>query len=268
MLGLISAESVQGRRCAFSLSAPEPLGMGCLWAQVQIGQRARDRRVGRCLLACAQRLEALRARRVVFAEGFPYRPFFLERGFAEAGCEELLAQKAGEIAAAGAAGHERALLSTPRADGPSVRAVRELVRRFRYLLIDAPEGTFEILEEVCGEYGVTPERMGPGRFADVDAAVFMSRPARPVYASARCAALFVRGGRELMLGGREIAQASFTLPARRAFQLPFPAAPILSAALSCGRIAPSDVQVTAAGNGISHKSGASLDKTGKNLYNV
>lgn len=246
MLGLISSVRTDGRRCGLELSAPEPLGMGCIWAQIRIGARARERRVRRCLDACAERLTALRARRVVFAEGSPFREYFLDRGFTEADCEALLAEKAGEIAAAGAKKSERALLSTPRADGRSVRAARELVGRFRYLLIDAPEEAFDILEEVCGGYGVTPERMGPGRFADVDAAVFMARPARPVYACARCAAVFVRGGRELLLGGREIGNVSFTLPAHLSFQLPFPAAPILSAAVECGRVAPSEVHVAGA----------------------
>ncbi len=246
MLGLISSTAAAGRKCGFEIVCEDPLGVRCARAEIFVGEKARGRRAEKCLARCEARLEALYVRELIFADGFPFRDRFLARGFREAGCGPLLAAKAGEIVAKAAGGRRSVLLSTPRADRRSVRAARELVGRFRYLLLDAPEPAFETLEEVCAEYGAAPERMGPGRFADVDGAVFMEPPRLPVYASARCAALLPNGGRRLMLGGREIADVSFVLPERYAFSLPFPAAPILSAAVESGRIDPGEIAVASA----------------------
>lgn len=247
MLGLISSAVVDGRKCKVESVTENPLGLRCANLSISVGAKAGARRVERCLDESAALLRSLRVRELVFAEGFPFRDKLLDRGFREAGCEAVLEAKAGEIVAGAAKEHRRVLLSTPRADRRSMETARELSRRFRRLLLDAPEPAFGAISRVCGEYGVSPEPMGSGRFADVDGAVFFAPPPLPVYASARCAALLPEGGRRMLLGGREIIRISFVLPEKYAFSLPFPAAPILSAAVACGRIDPGEIAVASAG---------------------
>ncbi len=249
LLALMEAEFVEGRKCAVSFSQERPLGLNCVRARVRVGLRAGERRVRRCLEGTARELAGLRARTAVFAEGFPYREFFLARGVREAGCGTLLAAKAAEIVRAAAPRHERALLRTDRADRRSLETARGLCRDFRYLALDAPEECLERFEDVCGGLGVAPEpytSSGPGP----DAAVFLSPPREPVFLPGRCVKLPVYTGGAPVLGGREVDRISFSLPEELRFDLPFPASPILSAALEAGTVEAEDVSVRAAGKGV------------------
>lgn len=222
-----------------------PLGLTCVWAELRLGDRASGRQAGRCLRACAGELAARRALTAVFQEGLACRDVFLDRGFREAGCGALLAAKAGEIVTLAAKNRQRAYLTARRADRGSLETARRLCESFRYLTLDVPAESFEQFEDVCGAAGVTPE---PSALcpSPPDAAVFLCGPVETVFLPGKCVKLTLDGAGETVKGGREIGRISFTLPEARRFDLPFPAAPLLSAALEAGTVTPGEVTVAAA----------------------
>ncbi len=244
MIALLSFVPSEGRKCYVNYRPVSPLGVSCVWAEVSAPGRVRERRLFRALPGCAARLSELGVRRAVFGEGFPYRDFFLSRGFDEISAEPLLAVSAGRIAALAASGRGGALLVSDRADRLTMAAAETLCRSFRRLILDVPPGAFEALEEVCAALGAVPETLPRGRAADVDAAVFMCAPAAHILTPAACRAVFVNGGQRYLLGGREVERVSFGLPEKYRFDLPFPALPILSAAVEAGRIEPEEMKIS------------------------
>ena len=245
LVALISQIPVRGRTCTVSYKLLRPLGLSCVWAELRLGVRASRRQVGRCLRACAGELTARRAVTAVFQENIACRDAFLDRGFREVGCGALLAAKAGEIVALAAKNRERAYLAARRADRGSLETARRLCESFRYLTLDVPAESFQRFEDVCGAAGVAPEppALCP---SPPDAAVFLCGPAETVFLPGKCVKLTLDGAGETVKGGREIGRISFTLPQARRFDLPFPAAPLLSAALEAGTVTPGEVTVAAA----------------------
>lgn len=245
MVALISEIPVRGRNCTVSYKNLRPLGLSCVWAELRLGVRASGRQYRRLLQKCAGELTAHRALTAVFQEDFPYRDVFLDRGIREAGCGALLAAKAGEIVTLAAKGRDRAYLAARRADRGSLETARRLCESFRYLTLDVPAESFERFEDVCGARGVTPE---PSALcpSPPDAAVFLCRPAETVFLPGRCVRLTLDGAEVMVKGGREIGRVSFTLPEARRFDLPFPPAPLLSAAVEAGTVTPEEVTAAAA----------------------
>ena len=238
MVALISQIPVRGRTCTVSYKLLWPLGLSCVWAELRLGVRASRRQVGRCLRACAGELTARRAVTAVFQENIACRDAFLDRGFREVGCGALLAAKAGEIVALAAKNRERAYRG-------GLETARQLCESFRYLTLDVPVESFGRFEDVCGAAGVAPEppALCP---SPPDAAVFLCGPAETVFLPGKCVKLTLDGAGETVKGGREIGRISFTLPQARRFDLPFPAAPLLSTALEAGTVTPGEVTVAAA----------------------
>ncbi len=245
LVALISEIPVRGRRCTVSYRFLRPLGLACVWAELRLGVGASRRQVERCLKKCAGELAARRALTAVFQDGFARREAFFDRGFREAGCGALLAAKAGELVTLAAKGRDRAYLAARRADRGSLETARRLCEGFRYLTLEAPRESFGRFEDVCGAWGVTPEPPGLCP-APPDAAVFLCPPGETVFLPGKCVKLTLDGAGERVKGGREIARASFTLPEARHFDLPFPPAALLSAALEAGTVTPGEVAAIAA----------------------
>lgn len=239
--------ALSGGKCRVRVESVEVLGLPAAMAVVETGTRTREKRLFRCLEGLAQTLRLMRAATVLFADGFPYREFFLDRGFREADCRELLRLKAAEILSAASSAHERVLLAAPRADRRAARLAGELGREFRYLVTCVP-GDISPLEDACAGLGLTPEPVRRDGIADVDAAVFLDSPARAIFLPSRCRVLRFGEKSPLICGGREVERLRFRLPDRLRDSIPhgFPAPPLLSATLEAGRLPDGDVTVESA----------------------
>lgn len=250
VIGLIDfTEGIhRGSKCRVRMEGTYVLGIPAVLAHIESPPRPKRRSLLRALDSCAGTLGVMRVGTVFFSGTFQYRDFFLDRGFHEGDCRELLRLKAARILALSAPSHERALVSAARGDRRVSRLLYEMGKNFRFLYVDVPYFDFAAFENAFGDMGLTPEPLRRDRMADVDAAVFLSSPRRPVFLSDRCRVLRVGEKTPLICGGREVERVSFTLPDTLRGSVPegFPQPELLSAALESGRIDSNDVIVAKA----------------------
>lgn len=248
MIGLIDfMENIpRGSRCRVRMEGTEALGIPAVLAHIESPTHPRQKSLYRALDSCAGTLGIMRVTTVFFSNSFPYRDFFLDRGFHEGDCRELLRVKAAELLSLAAPVRERVLLSAPRADRRVSKLIFELGKRFRFVLMDVPNFDMRALDAGLNDLGLSPEPLHRDRVADVDAALFLDTPAYPVYLSDRCRVLRLGEPTPLICGGREIERARFTLPNTLRGTVPenFPQPQLLSAALESGRLSAENVTVT------------------------
>lgn len=248
MFGLIDfVENIpRGSKCRVRMEGTEVLGVPAVLAHIEFPARPRRKSLLRALDSCAGTLGVMRVNTVFFSNSFPYRDFFLDRGFREGDCRELMRVKAAELLSLAAPAHERVLLSAPRADRRFSKLIFELGKRFRFVLLDVPGSDMSALDAGLMDLGLSPEPLRRDRVADVDAALFLGTPAYPVYLSDRCRVLRLGEPTPLICGGREIERVRFTLPDAFGGTVPggFPQPQLLSAALESGRLAPETVEVS------------------------
>lgn len=250
MIGLIDfVENIpRGSRCRVRMEGTEVLGVPAVLAHIESPARPRQKSLHRALDSCAGTLGVMRVNTVFLSDSFPYRDFFLNRGFREGDCRELMRVKAAELLSLAAPAHERVLLSAPRADRRVSKLVLELGKRFRFVLLDVPNFDMSALDAGLLDLGLSPEPLRRDRVADVDAALFLDTPAYPVYLSDRCRVLRLGDPTPLICGGRDIERMRFTLPDALGGTVPegFPQPQLLSAALESGRLDPETVAVSGA----------------------
>lgn len=249
MLAMLLSDTLPERaaRCALMSEVRTIFGINVLELTLPIPARPRRRQMERLLEGAEELLRAVRARSVVFCEGFPFSGYFMKRGFVRADVTALLRAKAAEIADRAPARHESVLIFAPRATAEVLRTVERLGESFHHIFADGPEGVISAAETVLEGQGAPVRRLGRDRAADVDAAVFFGAPSRPVYAAGRTKLLMIGGGEKLVLGGSEIARITFGVMGERP-ELPegISAAQILSAALEAGKIEPREISVLSA----------------------
>lgn len=237
----------RGSGCRVRVEGTEVLGLPAALATVEVSPRIREKRLIRALEGLCGTLKLMRVSTVLFSYDFPFRDFFLDRGFREGDSRELLLIKAAEILKAASPARTRVLLSAPRADRRAARLARELGQEFRYLVTDIP-GDTSAIEAACADLGLTPEPMRRDGIADVDAAVFLGAPARPVFLADRCRTVLIGEKTPYICGGREVERVRFRLPDRYRDGIPknFPQDRLLSAALEAGRLPAGEVTVESA----------------------
>lgn len=180
MVGLISwTEETPPRR------AEERTVLRMRFCSVRILRRGRTPAPllrARCARA-ARTLRRLGVTRAVFPAEFPYRSVFFKAGVAPVEVLPLYRRLAGEwlragLAARGVSGGATAALCADQLTGEAARAVAELCQRYRYVLLDLPEGGEELARQLRREFGVSlilrPEMR---RLAAADGALlFAPRP--------------------------------------------------------------------------------------------
>lgn len=248
MIGLIELlENIpRGSKCRVRMDGIRVLGVPAVLAHIESPARPRQRSLLRTLDSCAGTLGVTRVTTVIFSDSFPHRDFFLDRGFREGDCGELLRVKAAEILSQSAPRHERVLLSGPRWNRRASKLLLELGEKFRFVLLDVPHLDLNTLDFGCNDLGLSPELLRRDRVADVDAAFFSDAPAYPVFLPDRCRVLRLGEKTPLICGGREIDCVEFTLPDALERTIPenFPRLRLLSAALECGALRGEDVKVS------------------------
>ncbi len=202
----------------------------------------------RCLRRLADRagreLCKMGAGAAVFSEGFPLREYFLSRGIREASPLPLLAAGAGAIALSGARARERALLTARGADRNALRVFGTLARGFRYVCVDAPEGSMPSFAGAGARLGLAVERARPASGLRADAAVLLAPPSFPLLLPPECLLVRCCAGCDDM-GGREPRRIVFSLPSALAFTPPpgVSAASLAALALDSGSLSPEDVKI-------------------------
>ena len=249
MLGLLNhrVSAARGTKCRVLTDAVYPLGLPAVLVTFEIPTSTRQKRLLRALDGAALALRRMRVGTLLFSDGFPYRDFFLDRGFSEGDCRELMRRKAAPILSLACSVHEKVLISARRPNSPSLTLARELGEVFRYVVTDIP-GTGEEFLDACADMGLVPEPIRWDRVADVDAAIFLDVPPSPVFLPERCRVIRLCAKSPLICGGREVERVSFRLPERYRDGIPdnFPKAELLSLALEFGRVTPGDVIVDGA----------------------
>lgn len=133
--------------------------------------------------SAAKKLQKLGITRAVFPGNFPYEAVFTKHGISPVEVMPLYRNLAGEwlraeIAAKGLSGTATAAVSGDRLTGELVRAVTELCLRYRYVLLDVPDGGEELARQLRREYGVSLIlRPNAGQLAAAEAVLlFAPRP--------------------------------------------------------------------------------------------
>lgn len=131
----------------------------------------------------AKKLQKLGITRAVFPENFPYEAVFTKHGVSPVEVMPLYRSLAGEwlraeIAAKGLSGAATAAVCGDRLTGELVRAVTELCLRYRYVLLDVPDGGEELARQLRREFGVSLIlRPSAGQLAAAEAVLlFAPRP--------------------------------------------------------------------------------------------
>lgn len=133
--------------------------------------------------AGARKLQKLGVVRAVFPEDFPYEAVFAKHGVLPVETARLYRSLAGEwlrseLDARGIAGITRVAVCGDRLTGELVRAVTELCLRYRYVLLDLPDGGEELARQLRREFGVSLLlRPAAGQLEAAEAALlFAPRP--------------------------------------------------------------------------------------------
>lgn len=118
--------------------------------------------------------------RAVFPEDFAFLTAFAKQNVVPVDVLPLYRRLAGEwlragLAARGVSGAAMAALCADRLTGEAVRAVTELCLRYRYVLLDVPEGGEELARQLRREFGVSLIlRPAAGQLAAADGALLFS----------------------------------------------------------------------------------------------
>ena len=130
--------------------------------------------------AAARALSRAGVVRAVFPEDFAFLPAFAKQNVVPVDVLPLYRRLAGEwlragLAARGVSGAAMAALCADRLTGEAVRAVTELCLRYRYVLLDVPEGGEELARQLRREFGVSLIlRPAAGQLAAADGALLFS----------------------------------------------------------------------------------------------
>ena len=131
----------------------------------------------------AGKLQKLGVTRAVFPEDFPYGAIFAKRGILPIEVMPLYRSLAGEWLRAALAAKELSGAATvavcgDRLTGELVRTVTELCLRYRYVLLDIPDGGEELARQLRREFGVSLIlRPAAGQIAAADGVLlFTQRP--------------------------------------------------------------------------------------------
>ena len=130
--------------------------------------------------AAARALSRAGVVRAVFPEDFALLPSFAKQNVGPVDVLPLYRRRAGEwlragLAARGVSGAAMAALCADRLTGEAVRAVTELCLRYRYVLLDVPEGGEELARQLRREFGVSLIlRPAAGQLAAADGALLFS----------------------------------------------------------------------------------------------
>ncbi|MET0016409.1 hypothetical protein [Oscillibacter sp.] len=134
-------------------------------------------------VSAAKKLQKLGITRAVFPENFPYEAVFTKHGICPVEVMPLYRSLAvewlrAEIAAKGLSGASTAAVCADRLTGELVRAVTELCLRYRYVLLDVPDGGEELARQLRREFGVSLIlRPNAGQLSEAEAALlFAPRP--------------------------------------------------------------------------------------------
>lgn len=137
----------------------------------------------RRLAAAAKKLEKQGVTRAVFPEDFSQLAAFEKRGVVPVETLPLYRRLAGEwlktsLAAKGLGGATTVAVCGERLTGELVRTVTELCLRWRYVLLDVPDGGEELARQLRREFGVSLVlRPSAAQLAAADAALlFTPRP--------------------------------------------------------------------------------------------
>ena len=251
MLALIDCVQTPGR---FGKSRREVVsrrvcGFQCLELQAALPAKASSRRRDRALSEWGKLLRDLGAREVCFKFGSSFQQELLDMEFRLLTPESLLKAKAAEVIERAAPEGSHVLLSCRRWDRWSAETFRSLCTKFRYVTVDVPGHVLSHVNDIAGEYGVSPTVIRKDRVVDADGAVFFDVPDRPCFLSGRCMVLMAGKRAPNVFGGRQIERIVFGFPESLRGELPegYPQDALMSWAIELGRISPSQVRVVIAG---------------------
>lgn len=202
--------------------------------------------------AVERRLDALAAdlmenglSRAVFHRDFSYRRALLERGLREPDETELLRKMAPQVVSALAREGETAFLYARQPDRETVPALEAMCAHYRYVLAEFESGGGSVTARVSRRLGVSiQERPSPKQLLRADVAVFFSPPPGLLTLGPQCVAVFPSGvARAQVRYHRAADQITYALKGRQIMPEGYPAAQLLTAALSAGTISSEELSV-------------------------
>jgi len=223
------------------------LGIRAMTATLDITPSMPMKVVRKRIRYAAERMRAVRVRKVLFSEDFPYRELVLGEGFDEMDDSRLPELLAGKIASVFSGRDKVAAFFAERLTSEAEHVFRQLCREYKYVMSAVEYYDGRLYHDLIRGLGISVIGQPTERqLAKADVAVFFSPPVRQTVLPEKCVAIPVcPAALDGVVCRRAVAGMAVELTNGKAPHIPggFPSMPLIAAAIDAGSLSREEVLV-------------------------